>query len=439
MFVLFGVAFLVKPVEGSCSGVSPNLTAPTWADVAACHRTASNGDTIAVSGGSYTVTTTTSITKYVNIVASGTVTLTDNTPNTSDLIVIAESTLGSTRLQGFTFVQGNAVHGNPNGVIRLTTTTRGLPILIAGNSYKTLMSSGDFIIAQVNRGVIWNNLMTGFPSSSNCFDNNSFVRHKLTGVTSSWTTPSTFGSEDSNGNLNLYIETNTLVNVAEGIDTDDNARTVVRYNTITNSGMILHGVDTSGTQGARYVEYYNNTFIRDMSLVCQGGTLPVNQNGFIGVRGGTALIHDNVIPDINDGYWGNKSEITFAVEELRRNAGGYPCWNTTTQRGAGYPAPKQSGWGYITGSVQPGRTGVRQDLEPIYLWNNTGGGNYNSPVLAEYGPNECGTSADTVANYIQQNREYYLSTPKPGYKPYTYPHPLTASTQSSTSGAPAIK
>lgn len=234
MFVLSGMAFFVNPVEASCSGVSPNLTAPTWTDVAACHRAASNGDTITVSGGSYTVTTTTSITKYVKIVASGMVTLVDNTPNTSDLIVIAESTRGSTRLQGFTFVQGTAVHSNPNGVIRLTTTTRGLPILIGGNSYKTVTSSGDFIIAQVNRGVIWNNTITGFPSGSNCLDNNGFVRHKLTGVTSSWTTPSTFGSADSNGDLNLYIETNTVVNVAEAIDTDDNARTVVRYNTLTN-------------------------------------------------------------------------------------------------------------------------------------------------------------------------------------------------------------
>lgn len=424
MFALSGMAFFAKPVEAACSGVHPNLTAPTWADVAACHRAASDGDTITVSAGSYTVTTTTSITKYVKIEASGTVTLTDNTPNTSDLIVIAESTHGSTRLQGFTFVQGTAVHSNPNGVIRLTTTTKGLPILIAGNSYKTVASSGDFIIAQVNRGVIWNNSMTGLPSGPACLNNNSFVRHNVAGSPSSWTTPSTFGSADSNGDLNLYIETNTLVNVLEAIDTDDNGRTVVRYNTVTNSAMGLHGVDTSA-QGGRYAEYYNNTFIRDMKLVCQGGTIPVNNNGFIALRGGTALIHDNVIPDINDAYWGNKSEITFLVEELRRNAGNYACWNTTTQRGAGYPAPKQSGWGYVTGSVQPGKTGVHQDLEPIYLWNNTGGGNYDSPSIAEFAPNVCGTSADTVSNYIQQNREYYISTPKPGYKPYTYPHPLT--------------
>src|SRR5215475_9169810 len=152
------------------------------------------------------------------------------------------------------FVQGTAVPGNATGVIRLTTTTKGLPILIAGNSYKTVTSSGNFIVAMVNRGVIWNNLMTGLPSGPGCINNNSFVRHNLPGITSSWTTPSAFGSADSNGNLNLYIETNTLVNVAEAIDTDNNARTVVRYNTVTNSGMGLHGVDSSGTEGGRYAE-----------------------------------------------------------------------------------------------------------------------------------------------------------------------------------------
>src|SRR5262249_52141892 len=152
--------------------------------------------------------------------------------------------------------------------------------------------------------------------------------------------------------------------------------------TIENSGLIHHGADTSGT-GARYSEVYNNTFVWNPN----GGSLdlPPNENGFIGLRGGTSLIHDNVIPNIISGAWGDKSEVMFTDENLRRNAGPYPCWGTTTP--GSYPSPRQVGWGYTSGGTQAGSTGVYQDLEPVYLWNNTGTGNYNNPPVADYAPN----------------------------------------------------
>src|SRR5215471_6098168 len=79
-----GVLFIllaVRPIHAwsACSGSSPNLTAPTWDDVASCHWVAADGDTITVAPGSYTVTTPTAITKYVTILAGGAVTLIDNT------------------------------------------------------------------------------------------------------------------------------------------------------------------------------------------------------------------------------------------------------------------------------------------------------------------------------------------------------------------------
>jgi hypothetical protein len=55
----------------------------------------------------------------------------------------------------------------------------------------------------------------------------------------------------------------------------------------------------------------------------------------------------------------------------------------------------------------------RQALEPIYAWNNTLNGKAN------YGPIQ---SANAL---VQQDRDFYTNTAMPGYKPYTYPHPLT--------------
>jgi hypothetical protein len=305
---------------------------------------------------------------------------------------------------------------------------------VIGNTYHA-GGTGDFCIVATNKGVIAENYMSAIPSGAGCLSNAAFVRHKMnTPGSPDWATPPTYGMADTNGDQNLYIETNELFDVQENpLDTDDYGRTVFRYNSVTNGGMGSHGNDTSGT-GARYMEIYNNTFIRDVGLRpnCVGGTLPVNMNSFISVRGGTALIHHNVIPDVNDGYWGDKPEIIFLAENLRRNAGPYPCWDTITQPGAGWPIPHQTGWGYSVGATEPGTTGVFQDLEPIYVWDNTGAGNYNAPSIQDYPvgiSQSCPGDDETLpraTDYIVVNRDFYLNTAKPGYTPYTYPHPLIA-------------
>lgn len=421
----------------ACSGSSPNLTAATWADVQACHDGGVNGDTITVTAGTYTVSAQTTITKHVKIVAGGTVNLTDNTCSgncsTASLLHITESTVGNTKLQGpFRIDPGSGYHIDTVGVITVVAAISGKAVLVTDVNYGDAVNAqgGNFFYWKSNKGVIWNCDATGDVTwSANCFNGASFLRHKPGFGIADWKTPPNYGMDDASGDENLYVEDCVLNRMLEGVDCDDNGRTVVRYCTLTNSGIINHGVDTSGIIGARYMEIYNNTFVRD--LTAQGGTcggLPTNLgSGFIYFRGGTALVHDNVIPDVNDGTWGDKSELTFVYENLRRNQGGYPCWDTTTCAGCGYPAPHVPGWGYSTGGTNPGSLGsdVLQDLEPIYLWSNTGTGNYGSPSIADYSPNQCGGSAPNSSTYIQADREYYLGTSKPGYTPFTYPHPLT--------------
>lgn len=421
----------------ACSGSSPNLTAASASltDVAACvTAAASSGDTITVPAGSATWTSALTVTKHIVFTASGTVTLTSNFPgDNSYLFDITESSGGNTKVTGFSFVQGTGPTGT-GAFIGVSPGASGKAVLATANIFN-VASSGNLIYWKSNQGVIWGNTGTGYYAGPNCLSNGSFVRHKPSGVFT-WGTAATFGSADTTGLGALYIEANTVTGLGEGIDSDDNARTVVRYNTFTDSGMTLHGVDTSSV-GARYVEYYNNTWIKSpgntaIQAHCDDPTWDSNWNGVVNVRGGTALIHDNVIPNIDSGVWGAKSEIVFSMENLRRSAGAFPCWDTTTGAGAGYPSPRQSGWGYTTGATtvtgSPGscpNCPVSQDLEPIYVWNNTGAGNYGSPSVPDYSPNECGGSAPLASTYVQENREYYLSTAKPGYTTYTYPHPLT--------------
>lgn len=414
-----------------------NLTAPSWSDVQRCHADAAIGDTITVNPGTYDVFEQTTLTKYVKLMAGGPVHLIDKTCNGNNssvsLLHITESPDWNTLVQGpFLIDPGSGYHVDVVGVITVERHANGRPVLLTGVTYGDVVNAqgGNFLYWRSNRGVVWNCRATGDVTfGSNCFNNASFLRHKVSSLgIAGWKTPPKYGMDDLNGDENLYVEDCVLNRMLEGVDCDDNGRTVIRHSSIINSGIIAHGVDTSGIMGARYLVIHHNTFVRD--LTPQGGACGQFVNlggGFIYVRGGTALIHDNVIPAVSDGTWGKKSEVTFNYENLRRNAGGYPCWNTTTAPNAGHPAPHLPGWGYSVGGTNPGGLGsdVLQDLEPIYIWNNSGGGNYDTPGIHDYNPNECGPDAQSSSTYIQRDREYYLSTPKPGYTPYTYPHPLT--------------
>ncbi len=431
--LLFVAALLSYSPPRACSGSSPSLVAATWADVAACYTAAVDGDTITVSTTTEASAANTVFDgKYVKLICGGTCTITDNTGDATDFLNITESTAGSVRVEGFNFVEGGGHHGNPHGVIVVQYATNGYPVLIKNNDYDADASTGtDFMIMQTWRGVIWDNSMNGAVGGPSCNNQSGFVRIKNLGLTGVWTEPPYYGMDDTSGNKNVYIEDNTIDNVHQGIDCDANCRVVIRHNTIINSGIVNHGVDTGDIAG-RYLDIGpTNTFVWNTDVRC-APDLPAGVTSFIYLRGAPALIHDNIIPDVSSMAWGNPLEVNFADEKLRRNAGTYGCWT------GGYPSRQQVGWGYSAacpgGCTQAGTTGEYQILEPVYLWGNTGAGNYGNPAVLDYTSDECGGSSPTAADYIQVNREFYLNTAKPGYTVYTYPHPLQGEGAAGTGG-----
>src|SRR5207249_447447 len=115
--LILGLLLITAPVWAACSGTSPNLMAASanLIDVSDCLAAAVNGGTIAVPAGSATWTSTLKIAKFVKLIASGTVTIIDNSaggdPNAGggpSLITITESTAGNTKIQGFVFQQGTS-------------------------------------------------------------------------------------------------------------------------------------------------------------------------------------------------------------------------------------------------------------------------------------------------------------------------------------------
>jgi hypothetical protein len=264
---------------------------------------------------------------------------------------------------------------------------------------------GKLIVFTVNGGVLWN--WTFWDNDHNAtaigFKN---ATGGPNGQSPDWTSNDTMGATDINGTRNTYVEDCTFNQMAlAALDLDDNSRVVIRHCTFNNSGFSSHGLDTS-PYGMRQWEIYNNTFIFSTSGTDPAGNAyPLNINWWFFVRGGTGVIFNNVMPDIASQTWGSKASILFTVFNIRRTSSYIPCQMT-------WQALHQVGQGYNNGLV----------LDPVYVWGNTAGTNYNNLALNDYG-DECGNGL-TSSQFIQLNRDVYLGTAKPGYAPYTYPHPL---------------
>jgi hypothetical protein len=230
------------------------------------------------------------------------------------------------------------------------------------------------------------------------------------------------GMADVNGATNMYIEDCDFHGYSDAVDFDDGTRTVFRHNVLDNSAFASHGADTSG-RGQRHVEIYDNELIFDIFSGDCATELPIQH--FFWLRGGTAVITDNVIPRIQSTCAGTKGNIKFSVLNTRRHSGPYCCWDT-------YPAPHQVGQGFGPGAVfhslidspcATGNFGYFLYSEPAYVWNNRGtGGNIVSCLQDP--TDQCGNGQDVNA-WVRAGRDYIIG-PKPGYVKFTYPHPLTA-------------
>jgi hypothetical protein len=195
----------------------------------------------------------------------------------------------------------------------------------------------------------------------------------------------------------VYVEDSTFdygtYGFEDGVfDVYDQGRIVFRYNTVIGTAPGVHGFDSS--LGLRWMELYNNTFHN-------------SQDGW-NWRGGSGVVFNNIATGIPinagpvlqvyrvlDPYHGGKCPLGnvdgYPVGDSNWDAHGYPC------------------------RYQPGR-GQNNSLSPLYFWNNT---NY-APIVDPQG-------GGVVRDFIKENRDFYVGVQKPGYTPYTYPHPLQGS------------
>lgn len=360
------------------------------------------------------------------VVTAASTTLTNNL-SSGQMFAITEDTSFHTTVTGIHFGKGLGAAED----IKITrAASGGVAVLIHDNFFEQ-PGGIEAVDLNTNRGVIWNNSFVASPFNGQV----SGVRVKdasNTAMPFSWTTPSTMGIADATGQNNLYVETNDFHAYIGAADWDDNARAVFRYNFLNNAGLVDHGADTSWI-GMRHLEFYNN--VGTFQAYTDGTTANINWWQFF--RGGTLVFFNNNLPAISSQDWGTKSDINAIVMNLNRSSGANPCWGAGTSNGADYHSPRQIGMGYVTGNGTDGLGRKNDsytyvgDSEPVYIWGNT---RTATVGLSDYFPTQC-TNPDHTSNYFVLNRDYFTAA-KPGYTPYTYPHPLTLGSGSGTKPAP---
>jgi hypothetical protein len=400
------------PFATVAQAASINAASCNASDVQNAISAANPGDTINVPRGSCSWQKLT-VAKPVTLNGAGQGVTTIALGTSSSALAITKQTTGVIRIQNFTFTLTNSKQ-TPHAVTVGGPWPTGQPVIFQNNTitlsnadFLTVLSAGGVIFSRITVTGGWGDtLVTGKDASNN---------------SGSWTSPSSLGAKDTTGYKNIYIEDSTFKggNIS---DCDDNCRMVLRYSTMNDStGFNSHGYDTS-PWGMRHFEIYNNTFHNSCS---ENGTCSSqnNINQMIWIRGGTGVVYNNWMANNSNGYWGTKPQVRISGRAYAEpSLIGVSCTSLT------YPQPRQPGQGYETSRI----------TDPIYFWGNTGP-TWAVSVTDEYTwSNTC--SNHSWSEFFQWDRDAINKsmrggTPKPGYTPYTYPHPLTQGTASSPSPA----
>lgn len=212
----------------------------------------------------------------------------------------------------------------------------------------------------------------------------------------SWTTASTMGTADTDGNINVYFE-DCFFDWFGQLDGDERSRVVCRQSTLRGISWQNHGF-TSGTPGRHFEQY---------DTLCLNDRTDRNFRRWFWLRGGTCLFTDNALNDDNSGY-GSVTGISYGDNSVP--SGSYPV------------------------DMGPGRghNGTSHVSDPVYMWGNTGG------AAIAWG---LGGDSGWTSHFVE-DRDIFVSAndddAKPSYTKYTYPHPVWAAIEGGGGSPPGI-
>jgi hypothetical protein len=219
------------------------------------------------------------------------------------------------------------------------------------------------------------------------------------GANKQWISNPGFGSANF-----IFIEDNTFNYHRHSVAAGGCGLYVFRYNTV-NNNLLSQAIDAHEARltglnfySTRAVEVYNNqvinTLSKDGNPIVQGGSALLLTERAIHIRGGEALIHNNVVQGFR-----------FAVSVENYLLSGIQPYPVFTQIG------------YNSGvAFGPGHSGadLPQGDGDVFVWNTT-----FTPVIGQI---SSGAFYNYQPQYFVEGRDFHLIM-KPAYTSYIYPHP----------------
>jgi hypothetical protein len=459
-------------------------------DVASAVAHATNGDTVVIPSCSAGVAWTTTLSVSVGITLQGqgigNTVLIDSAPKggsgcsgASPMLAFAVNSPHAFRITGFTLQGGvpDTLICQPGHIaVSGTSTSMRIDHISFSNQQTVAIRTYGALLGVIDHCAFQGSHKQGI-----------IIDHSTWGGSSngdgSWNAATQLGSVNF-----IFVEDNTFTDPsavgAGAIDVFGGGRVVFRHNTAAFIGG--HGTESTGRKrGMRAFEVYDNTFTAVQSsqytgVFIRSGTGVVHDNAFNDDGGNhyTAFISvvnyrdadsfsswgacdgtgaydynsgtvytsgthagasaNNVLTDTTKSWTTNQWVGDYAIRNVTKGWGALIASNTSTtitnvgssfgqsrtwdsgdsyQVLLSYPCIDQVGRGagiLLTGSTPTPTGWVNEVSEPVYQWDNTHNGSG-------------GVNINSRSSHIVVERDYYNS-PLAGYKPYTYPHPLTQGT-----------
>ena len=413
--------FLVFSVGASLHARTITATSCSGTDVQTAINSASAGDTVSVPAGNCSWTSVT-LSKAITFQGAGQGSTNIDVSGGNPVFTITKQSAGITEIQNFTFSASNN-NNLPHPIVAQGSWLNAQPVIFQNDTF--ILNGATMLDVTVAGGVIFSHIT--FNGQWNDF----LMTVKDLSDPNSWTTADSLGMHDTTGLMNIYVEDSTFYGGSNGVfDCDDDCRLVARHNSFAESGGFnSHGEDSS-PYGMREFEIYNNSFTFP-DKTCSGGNASLsNINQYIWLRGASGVIFNNSFDPLYSSCWGDKPEIRMSIRGAEDDRPQGTCAQVS------YPVPHQLG---------QNNNGTRDLTDPIYFWGNTGtldGGGYTIEVFSGWAwGNPCGFNWNTFFQWGRDGVNTSLSLPiilpagggsvegiggtaKPGYTPYTYPHPL---------------